>query len=136
MVEPLVEVARVAPTVEVEDESSIEVLEAKGSLEKDAGAEDEGTGAMPVHEMEVGDSHFEDYLGDDFKKVGEFTPEETPQTLADPTPEIPSEETPSSVELRRKRIKTLAGRTDLPWVWKLIVQRSQTCPSSPQSSHK
>ena len=48
-----------------------------------------GTGDMPIHEMEVGDSHFEDYPGDHFEKVGEFTPEDTPQTLADPAPEIP-----------------------------------------------
>ena len=39
-----------APTVEIEDESSVEVLEAKASVEKDAGAEAEGTGAEPVHE--------------------------------------------------------------------------------------
>jgi len=128
MGEPPVEVAGVAPTMEAEDESSVEVLEAKASVEKDAGAEAKGTGAMPVHEMQVGDSYFEDYPGDDFEKVGELTLEETPQTLA---PEIPSEETPSSAEPRRKRIKTPAGRTDLPWVWKLIAQRSQTSPLSP-----
>jgi len=95
-----------------------------------------GTGDMPVSEMEVGDSHFEDYPGDDFEKVGEFTPEETPQTPTEPVPVIPSEETPSSAEPRRKRIKTPPGRTDLPWVRKLIAQRSQTSPSSQQSSHK
>jgi len=84
----------------------------------------------------VGDSHFEDYPGDDFEKVREFTPEETPQSPTEPFPEIPSEETLSSAEPRRKRIKTLAGRTDLPWVRKLIVQRSQTSPASHQSSYK
>jgi len=61
----------------------------------------------------VGDSHFEDFSGDNFEKVGEFIPEETPQTPADPAPAIPLEETPSSAEPRRKRIKTPAGRTDL-----------------------
>ena len=45
MGEPPVKVAGVAPTVEVEDESSVEVLEAKASVEKDAGAKAEGTGA-------------------------------------------------------------------------------------------
>jgi len=75
---------------------------------------------VPVHEIEVGDSHYEDFQADDFEKVGEFVPEETPQTPADPAPEISSEQTPSSAEPRRKRIKTLAGRTDLPWVRKLI----------------
>ena len=57
-----------------------------------------GTGDMPVREMEVGDSHLEDFSGDDFDKVGKFTPEETPQTPADPAPEILSERTPSSAE--------------------------------------
>ena len=55
-----------------------------------------GTGDMPVREMEVGDSHYEDFQGDDFEKVGEFMPEETPQTPADPAPEISSEQIPSS----------------------------------------
>ena len=50
MGEPSVEVAGVAPIVEVEDEYSVEMLEAKASVEKDAGAEAEGTGAEPVHE--------------------------------------------------------------------------------------
>ena len=49
------------------------------------------TGDMHVHEMEVDDSHFEDYPGDDFEKVEEFTLEKNLQTLADPdpAPEIP-----------------------------------------------
>jgi len=94
------------------------------------------TGDMPFRKMEVCDSHFEDFPGDDFEKVGEFTPEETPQIPADPTPEIPLEKTPSSAEPRRKRIKTAAGRTDLPWVRKLITLKSQTPPFSQQSPHK
>jgi len=36
-----------------------------------------GTGDVLVHHMGEGDSHFEDYPGDDFEKVQEFTPEET-----------------------------------------------------------
>ena len=89
------------------------------------------TGETPVLRAEAGDSCFEDYPGDDFEKVREITPEETPQSPSDPVPEIRTEETSSSAEPRRKRIKTLAGRTDLPWVRKLIAQRSQTSPSSP-----
>ena len=140
--EPPVEVAREAPTVvEVEDESSVEVIKDETPVEKETsdrevheaigiGAEpvhedvEMETGDMPVHEMEVGDSHFEDYPGEDFEKVGDFTPEETPQIPAEPVPEIPSEETPSSAKPRTKQIKTLTGRTDLPWVRKLIAQRS------------
>ena len=75
-----------------------------------------GTRDAPVHDMGDGDSHFEDYPGDDFEKVGEFTPEKTPQSPSAPTPEIPAEETPACTEPRRKRFKTLVGRTDLPLV--------------------
>jgi len=95
-----------------------------------------GTGDMPVRELEMGDSHNEDFQGDDFEKVGEFMPEETPRTPADPTPEISSKQTPSIAEPRRKRIKTLAGRTDLPWVRKLIALKSKTSSSSQQTSQK
>jgi len=55
-----------------------------------------GTGDMPICVMKAGDSHYEDFQGDDFEKVGEFMPEETPQTPADPAPEISSEQIPSS----------------------------------------
>ena len=72
------------------------------------------TGDMPVHDMGAGDSHFEDYSGDDFEKVGEFTPEKTSQSPPVPAPENPAEQTPASTEPRRKRFKTLTGRTDLP----------------------
>jgi len=95
-----------------------------------------GTGDESVHDMGVGDSHFEDYPGHDFEKVGEFTPEETPQSPSTPTPENPIEETPASTEPRRKRFKTLAGQTDLPWVRKLITWKSKTSSSSQQTSQK
>ena len=91
---------------------------------------------MLVREMEMGDSHYEDFQGDDFEKVGEFMPEETPQTPANPAPEISSEQTPSSAEPRNKRIKTLAGRTDRPWVRKLIALKSKTSSSSQHTSQK
>jgi len=80
-----------------------------------------GTGDIPAHDIGKGDSHFEDFPGDDFEKVGEYTPEETSQSPSIPAPEIPAEETPAGSEPRRKRIKTMARRTDLPWVWKLIA---------------
>ena len=95
-----------------------------------------GTGDIHVRDVGEGDSHFEDYPGDDFEKVGEFTSEETSQSPSTPTPENPVEETPASSEPRRKRFKTLAGQTDLPWVQKLIAQKSQTSPSSQQTSQK
>ena len=40
-----------------------------------------GTRDMPVREIEVGDSHYEDFQGDDLEKVGEFVPEETNKHL-------------------------------------------------------
>jgi len=129
MGEPAVEVAGVAPTVVVvEEEYSVEVLEASAFVEKET--EDQavrtrdepilevvkkktsvepvlmeveevrigdepvreaeelrtgeepvpidvelGTGDIPVRDVGEGDSHFEDYPGDDFKKVGKFTSE-------------------------------------------------------------
>ena len=120
----------------------MEVLEARASVEKEMGDQavrtgeepiretveerigaepvltdvEMGTGVVPVHDMGVGDSHFEDYPGDDFEKVGEFTSEETSQSSSAPAPEILAEETPASSEPRRKRFKTLARRMDLPWV--------------------
>ena len=37
-----------------------------------------GTGDIPVYNVGEGDSYFEDYPDDDFKKVGEYTPKEIP----------------------------------------------------------
>jgi len=62
-------------------------------MEEGTGAEpvpeevEEETGAMLVREIGEGDLHFEDYSGDDFEKVGAFTPEETSQTPPTPVPE-------------------------------------------------
>jgi len=95
-----------------------------------------GIGNLPVHRAEGGDFIFEDYPGDAFEKVGEIDLEETPQTPSEPVLTVPSSETPTTGELRSKRIKTLAGCTDLPWVRKMLAQHTQTSPSSHQSSHK
>jgi len=94
----------------------------------------EGTGAMPVRETGAGDLHFDDYLGDDFEKLREFTPEETSQTLPAPVQDQPAG-TPSSTEPRKKRIKTLAGRTDLPWVQKLAALKPKPL-HLPRKLHK
>jgi len=95
-----------------------------------------GTGDSPVRRAEGGDSIFEDYPGDAFKKVREIDLEQTPQTPSEPVLTVSSGETPTTGEPRRKRIKTLAGRTDLPCVRKMLAQQTQTFPSSHQSSHK
>ena len=125
--EPPVEVGEEAPTVvEIADEPFVE----------GKAIEELGIGDSPVHEMRVGDSCFENYPGDAFEKVGEITPEETSQTSSEPVLTVPSGETLTTGEPRRKRIKTLAGPTDLPWVRKMLAQQTQTSPSSHQSSHK
>jgi len=73
-----------------------------------------GIGDSPIHRVGEGDSLIGDYPGDDFEKVREINLEETTQTPFEPVLSVPSEETPCSAEPRRKRIKTLAGRPDLP----------------------
>jgi len=76
------------------------------------------TGAEPVHEFEGSGSEsllvFEDYPGDSFKKVGEIDLEEGLQTSTKPVPSIPTDETLTRERTRKRRVKTLAGRTDLP----------------------
>jgi len=69
--------------------------------------EDMGIGDSPVHRVGEGDSFLGDYPGDDFEKVEEINLEETLQTPSEPVLSVPSEETPSSAESRRKMIKTL-----------------------------
>jgi len=83
---------------------------------------DLGTRNVPVHEVGGGGSIFEDYPGDSFEKASEINIEEDPQTLAEPVPSVSSVETLTSYEPRKKRVKILAGRTDLPWVRKLMAQ--------------
>jgi len=112
--------------VKIGDETSEE-----GKIELDL-----GTGDMPVHGVGGGDSIFEDYPGDSFEKVGQINLEDDPQTPAEPIPFVSSNDTLTSAEPRKKRVKTLAGRTDMPWVRKLLSQRSQTSPSSHQPSTK
>jgi len=88
---------------------------------------DEGTGEA--------DLHFEDFPGDEFDKVGDSTPEESSQTPPAPIPKHPAE-TPSGEEPKKKRVKTLAGRADLPWVRKLKALKAKTSSSSQKSPPK
>ena len=103
-----------------------ETLE-EGKIELDL-----GTGDVHVHGVGGGDPILEDYPRDSFEKVGEVNLEEDPQTPTEPVLLIPSEETLTNAEPRRKRVKTLAGRTDLPWVQKLLAQQSTCTPTSHQ----
>jgi len=61
-----------------------------------------------------GDSILEDYPGDSFVKVGEINLEEDRPTSSELVLSVPSDEALTIAEPRRKRVKTLAGRTDLP----------------------
>jgi len=85
---------------------------------------------IPVREVGEGDLHSEDYRGDDFENVGEYSPEEPLQSPSTPAPEHPAVETPSSDEPRRKRFKTLARQTDHPWVRKFIALKAKSSSSS------
>jgi len=113
-----------------------EAVEEKTGAEPVSAGVSLGTGDLPVREVGEGDLFFEDYLGDDFEKVGEYTQEETSQTPLNPAPEHPTEPVPSSTKPRKKRIKTLAGRTDLPWVRKLAALKGKTSSSSKQTPQK
>jgi len=111
------------------------------AVEESTGAEpvsedvEMGTRAIPVREVGESDLHSEDYRGDDFEKVGEYSPEESLQSPSIPIPEHPAK-TPSSTELQKKRIKTLAGQKDLPWVLKLAALKAKTSSSSQQTPQK
>jgi len=96
----------VPEVVEIGDETSEE-----GKIDLEL-----GIGHMPVHGVRGGDSILKDYPGDSFEKVGEINLELDPQTPSEPILSIPSDETLTSAKPRRKRVKTFAGRTDLPWV--------------------
>jgi len=66
--------------------------------------------------------------------VGEIDLEEGPQTPTEPVPSNPTDETLIREGPRKKRVKILAGRTDLPWAWKLLAQQSKSSSSSRQPS--
>jgi len=114
--------------VEVEDDTSEEGATVDLNL---------GTGAEPVHDIGGSGSEslpvFEDYPGDSFEKVGKIDLDEGPQTPTKPIPSVPTDKILTREGTRRKRIKTLAGHTDLPWVRKLLAQQSSS-PSSRQPS--
>jgi len=74
--------------------------------------EREVIGADPDLESGVGDLRMEDFPEDVFEKVGDLSPEPSQG------PPVQGQElaaqTPLGSEPRKKRVKTLAGRTDLP----------------------
>ena len=77
---------------------------------------------------------FEDYSGDTFVKVGEIEIDEGLKTPNEAVPNAPTSETLTREELRKKRIKTTAGRIDLPFVRKFLAQQSKSSSSSSQQS--
>jgi len=74
---------------------------------------------------------FEDYPGDTFVKVGEIEIDEGLKTPSEPVPNVSTGETLTGEGMRKKRIKTTAGQTDLPLVRKFLAQQSKSSfPSS------
>jgi len=112
-----------------------EVLETGTGSEPVPEEAERGTGVVPDLGSGEGDLHFEDFPGDEFKKVGDFTTEDSTQTPPAPETKHPAE-TPSGEESRKKRVKTLAGRTELPWVRKLKALKAKTSSSSQKSPPK
>ena len=90
------------------------------------------SGGAPEVGSGLGDLRLEDFPSDEFEKVGELSPEESAQTPLALSSQQPAE-SPSSTEPRKKRTKTLAGRTDLPWVRKLQALRAKSSSSAPKS---
>jgi len=119
---PVEDSVEVHDVVEVEDDPSEE-----GIMDLNLGAGDEPVLDFGVESLPV----VEDYLGDTFEKVDEIDLEEEPQTTNEPVPAISSDETLAREGTRKRRVKTLAGCTDLPWVRKLLAQQSKS--SSPSS---
>jgi len=119
--------------VEIYDEIEIEDDQAEGigpQIELDL-----ETGPDPVRVLR--DELFpeiEDYPGDSFEKVGEIDLNEGKQTPTEPIPSIPTTGTLTREVPRKKRIKTTAGRTDLPLVRKFLGLKSKSSPSQPKKS--
>ena len=113
-----------APVQEVEGTGSRQELVPEEVVQGTEGASESGSGP--------GDLRFDDFPIDEFEKVRELSPEESVPAPPVPCPKQPAE-SPSDAEPRKKRFKTLAGRTDLPWVRKLQALRAKTSSSAPKS---
>ena len=114
----------VCEVVEVEDDTSEEGFGPKIDL-------DLGTGSEPVRDFGESLPVFEDYSGDIFEKVGKIELDEGPQIPNEPVSPIPTDDTLTREGIRKKRIKTPAGCTDLPLVRQFLAQQSKSSfPSS------
>jgi len=112
-----------------------EILEAGTGSEPVPEEVEQGAGAVPDLGSGEGDLHIEDFPGDEFERVGDLVAEESTQPAPAPAPKHPAE-TPLGGEPRKKRVKTLAGRTNLQWVRKLKALKEKTSSSSPKSPPK
>jgi len=125
----------VKPVLETEeirigDEPVLETEEIRTGKEPVPADVEMGTGDMPVREMGWVILTLRIFRVMILRRWGNSLlrkPHKHPVTLL---LRFPRRKTPSNAEPRRKRIKTSAGRTDLPWVRKLIALKSQTSPSS------
>jgi len=97
------------------------------------GFDDSGIGSELVLDFEETRTEspliFEDYSKDTFDKVAELEIDEALETLREPVPSTPVGETLTREGMKKKRIKTTVGQTDLPLVRKFLAQQSK--PSFP-----
>jgi len=96
---------------------------------------DLGTGSDPVRDF--GDELFHeiaDHSGDSFEKVGDIDLTKEEQTPTEPVSSTSSTGNLTGEEPRKKRVKTTAGRFDLPLVRKFFGLKSKTSPSHPKQS--
>jgi len=114
----------VCEVVEVEGDTSKEGFGPKIDL-------DLGTGSELVRDFGESLPIFENYPRDTFEKVGKIDLDEGPQTPSEPVPPLPTDDILTTEGTRKKRIKTLAGCTDLPLVRKFLAQQPKS--SSPLS---
>jgi len=73
-----------------------------------------------------------DHPGDSFEKVGDIDLTEEEQTPTEPVSSTPSTGNLTGEEPRKKRVKTTAGRFDLPFVRKFFGLTSKSSPSPPK----
>ena len=94
---------------------------------------DLGIGSDPVRDFGEEMIHeIADQPGDTFEKVGDIDLIKEEQTPTEPVSSTPSTENLTREEPRKKRVKTTAGRFDLPLLQKFFGLTSKSSPSPPK----
>jgi len=76
----------------------------------------------------------EDHPGDSFEKVGDIDLTEGERTPTESVPSTPTIGNLTGEEPRKKRVKTTAGRFDLPLVQKFLGLKSKSSSAQPKKS--